>query len=64
MRGEAVRDAGQAVDDESCGGGVAGEVRVNVRDAGGSHVSVVTMGAGLTTVDQHIDAIRQWREAL
>ncbi len=31
------------------------------RDAGGSHISVVTMGAGFETVDQHIDAIRQWR---
>lgn len=32
------------------------------RDAGGSHISVVTMGANLTTVDAHIDAIKQWRE--
>lgn len=32
------------------------------RDAGGSHISVVTMGANLTTVDSHIDAIRRWRE--
>ena len=32
------------------------------RVAGGSHISVVTMGAGLTTVDAHIDAIRRWRE--
>jgi alkanesulfonate monooxygenase SsuD/methylene tetrahydromethanopterin reductase-like flavin-dependent oxidoreductase (luciferase family) len=32
------------------------------RDAGGSHISVVTMGANLTTVDGHIDAIRRWRE--
>ena len=31
--------------------------------AGGTHVSVVTMGAGLTTVDQHIEAIRAWRSA-
>ncbi len=31
------------------------------REAGGSHISVVTMGAGLTTVDGHIDAIRRWR---
>jgi len=30
---------------------------------GGSHASVVTMGAGLTTVDQHIDAITSWRSA-
>ena len=28
----------------------------------GSHISVVTMGANLTTVDGHIDAIRRWRE--
>ena len=34
------------------------------RGAGGSHISVVTMNAGLTTVDQHIDAIKQWRAAL
>ena len=32
------------------------------RVAGGSHISVVTMGADLTSVDQHIDAIRRWRE--
>ena len=32
------------------------------RDAGGSHISVVTMGANLTTVDGHIEAIRRWRE--
>ena len=32
------------------------------RDAGGSHISVVTMGANLDTVDAHIDAIRRWRE--
>ena len=32
------------------------------RDAGGSHVSVVTMGANLTTVDGHIAAIKRWRE--
>jgi probable F420-dependent oxidoreductase len=31
------------------------------RKAGGSHISVVTMGANLTTVDGHIDAIRRWR---
>jgi probable F420-dependent oxidoreductase len=30
--------------------------------AGGSHISVVTMGANLTTVDAHINAIRRWRE--
>lgn len=32
------------------------------RDAGGSHISVVTMGTNITTVDGHIDAIRRWRE--
>jgi probable F420-dependent oxidoreductase len=32
------------------------------RDAGGSHISVVTMGTNLNTVDSHIDAIRRWRE--
>jgi probable F420-dependent oxidoreductase len=32
------------------------------RDAGGSHISVVTMGANLATVDSHIDAIKRWRE--
>ena len=31
------------------------------RDAGGSHISVVTMGANLTTVDGHIEAIKRWR---
>ena len=32
------------------------------RAAGGNHISVVTMGAKLTTVDAHIDAIRRWRD--
>jgi hypothetical protein len=32
-------------------------------DAGGTHASVVTMGAGFTKVDQHIDAITSWRSA-
>jgi len=32
------------------------------RTAGGSHISVVTMGANLGTVDAHINAIRRWRE--
>ena len=30
--------------------------------AGGSHISVVTMSAGFEKVDEHIDAIREWRE--
>jgi hypothetical protein len=32
------------------------------RAAGGSHISVVTMGANLTTVDGHIEAIRRRRD--
>src|SRR3954451_421295 len=32
------------------------------RAAGGGHISVVTMGANLTTVDGHIEAIKRWRE--
>jgi len=32
------------------------------RKAGGSHISVVTMGANLSTVDGHIAAIKRWRE--
>src|SRR5262249_33384354 len=31
------------------------------RAAGGSHISVVTMGMNFTTVDAHIEAIRRWR---
>jgi len=31
------------------------------RAAGGSHISVVTMGANLSTVDGHIAAIKRWR---
>jgi DUF2924 family protein len=31
-------------------------------EAGGSHISVVTMGANLTTVDGHIAAIKRWRD--
>jgi hypothetical protein len=26
------------------------------------HISVVTMGANLTTVDGHIEAIKRWRD--
>jgi hypothetical protein len=32
------------------------------REAEGSHISVVTMGANLTTVDGHIEAIKRWRD--
>src|SRR4051812_18961020 len=32
------------------------------REAGGRHISVVTMGANLSTVDGHIDAIKRWRD--
>ena len=32
------------------------------REAGGSHISVVTMGANLNTVDDHIRAIKRWRD--
>src|SRR3954451_13916819 len=32
------------------------------REAGGSHIFVVTMGANLTTADGHINAIKRWRE--
>lgn len=32
------------------------------RKAEGSHASIVTMGCGFTSVDQHIDAITKWRE--
>jgi hypothetical protein len=32
------------------------------REAGGSHISVVTMGANLNTVDGHIAAIKRWRD--
>jgi len=33
------------------------------REAGGSHISVVTMGANLTTVGGHLAAIRRRRDA-
>jgi hypothetical protein len=32
------------------------------RKAGGSHISVVTMGANLSTMDGHISAIKRWRD--
>lgn len=32
------------------------------REAGGSHISVATMGANLKTVDAHIEAIKRWRQ--
>ena len=31
-------------------------------EAGGSHISVVTMGANLNTLDGHIQAIKRWRD--
>jgi probable F420-dependent oxidoreductase len=34
------------------------------RDLGVTHISINTMGAGLSTPDQHIDAIRRYKEAL
>jgi alkanesulfonate monooxygenase SsuD/methylene tetrahydromethanopterin reductase-like flavin-dependent oxidoreductase (luciferase family) len=34
------------------------------RDAGGTHVSVVTMGLGLATTDEHIDYITSLADAL
>ena len=43
---------------------VAGKTKGDIaawREAGGSHISVVTMGANLTTVDGHIEAIKRWR---
>jgi hypothetical protein len=33
------------------------------REAGASHVSVDTMGQGLTTVDDHLDALAQIADA-
>jgi hypothetical protein len=30
--------------------------------SGGSHISVVTKGANLTTVNGHIEAIKRWRD--
>ncbi len=32
------------------------------RDAGGSHISMVTMGADLATTDAHIKAMEEWRK--
>lgn len=34
------------------------------RELGASHLSLVTMNAGLNTPDDHIDALRRYREAL
>jgi probable F420-dependent oxidoreductase len=34
------------------------------RDLGVTHISINTMGAGLSTPDQHIEAIRRYKEAL
>ncbi len=41
----------------------AGDLRA-WREAGGTHASIMTMGAGLDSVDRHIEAIRAWREAV
>jgi probable F420-dependent oxidoreductase len=35
---------------------------INWSNAGGSHISLVTMGSEFKTMDDHIGAIRQWRE--
>jgi hypothetical protein len=34
------------------------------RDAGASHISVNTMGAGLSSVDEHLDALATVADAL
>ncbi len=34
------------------------------RDIGGTHASIVTMGLGFTTIDQHVDYMRQVAEVL
>jgi hypothetical protein len=34
------------------------------REAGGTHVSIVTMGLGLTSVDGHIDYLASVADAL
>ncbi len=33
-------------------------------ELGASHISIATMNAGLGNIDEHIDAIRQYREAV
>jgi hypothetical protein len=45
-----------------CAAGLGGSMLAAWREAGGSHISVVTMGANLTTIDGHIEAIRRWRD--
>ena len=41
---------------------LAAAAKMSGHFAGGSHISVVTMGADLTTVDGHIEAIKRWRD--
>jgi hypothetical protein len=43
--------------------GVADRVQA-WRDAGATHVSISTMGAGLATVEDHVGALRAAAEAL
>ncbi len=68
-----VRDAGRPVDDfgadyliaPGAGGVVDLPAQVDAwREAGGTHVSVVTMGLGLTSIDDHIDYIASVAAAL
>lgn len=40
------------------------ETAARWRDAGGTHVGVVTMGQGFTTIDEHIDYMRRSADAL
>ena len=40
------------------------ETALRWRDAGGTHVAVLTMGQGMTTIEQHIDYIKRVADAL
>jgi probable F420-dependent oxidoreductase len=68
-----IRDLGRSVDDFGAdyvavpGDGGVGDLPAQVdawRDAGGTHVSVVTMGIGLDSIDAHIDYIASVADVL
>ncbi len=70
---EAAREAGRSPDEIGMEGRISlidipssewGDVTAAWRDAGASHVSVVTMGGGLQGPHEHIELIRQYRQSV
>ncbi len=69
-----IRDFAQAVEemgfehllvyDHVLGARIAGSNPERWRELGATHISIVTMGAGLATPDDHLKAAGEYREAI